>query len=226
MPKEGDTENREKYYQGIKFYEPEVKDSPEEIDFLAIQHVSSKLKESYDKKVLFGTDTPQQIAAWKPWGILDDIVMGGVSESQLELVPGAGENENSVAAVFQGDVSTKTGIASGGFVSARTRNFNPPIDISKYDGIHLRVKGDGNRYKFILRDDEAWDGPSWSNTFDTTEGEWMDIQLPFTDLIPVVRTTTIPISQRRRFASSSVFSLQLMLSKFEYDGKLNPKFKE
>jgi hypothetical protein len=33
-----------------------------------------------------------------------------------------------------------------------------------------RVKADGNRYKFIVRDDEQWDGPSWSTTFDTTPG--------------------------------------------------------
>lgn len=40
--------------------------------------------------------------------------------------------------------------------------------MSRLDG--CRVKGDGNRYKFILRDEEAWDGMSWSNTFDTKPG--------------------------------------------------------
>jgi hypothetical protein len=40
--------------------------------------------------------------------------------------------------------------------------------VSRLDG--CRVKGDGNRYKFILRDEEAWDGMSWSNTFDTKPG--------------------------------------------------------
>lgn len=32
------------------------------------------------------------------------------------------------------------------------------------------MKGDGNRYKFILRDEMQWDGMSWSNTFDTQPG--------------------------------------------------------
>ena len=42
------------------------------------------------------------------WAPLDDIVMGGVSDSTIELVPGKGEGTTGsrIAAVFTGKVST------------------------------------------------------------------------------------------------------------------------
>lgn len=72
--------------------------------------------------------------------------MGGVSESSLRLVQGVGE-AGEPAAVFSGEVKTSN---SGGFVSIRTRNMSPPLDLSSYNAIRLRVKGDGNRYKFSM----------------------------------------------------------------------------
>lgn len=50
--------------------------------------------------------------------------MGGVSESKLKLLPGAGEEgtEGSrFGAVFEGVVSSEVGFAAGGFTSIRTR---------------------------------------------------------------------------------------------------------
>ncbi len=73
--------------------------------------------------------------------------MGGVSESGLRMVPGAGEAAREAAAVFAGEVKTSN---SGGFVSIRTRNMSPPLDLSPYNALRLRVKGDGNRYKFSM----------------------------------------------------------------------------
>lgn len=80
--------------------------------------------------------------------------MGGVSESVLRVVPGAGEPAAEggaaaagAAAVFSGEVKTSN---SGGFVSIRTRNLSPVMDLSHYNALRLRVKGDGNRYKFSM----------------------------------------------------------------------------
>lgn len=70
--------------------------------------------------------------------------MGGVSESSLRLVPG---KDGESSAIFSGEVKTSN---SGGFVSIRTRNMSPPLDLSAYNAIRLRVKGDGNRYKFSM----------------------------------------------------------------------------
>lgn len=60
-------------------------------------------------------------------------------------------------------------------------------------------------------------------SFDTKAGEWQTIQLPFSEFIPVFRART----QRDggRIDPFAIHSVQLMLSKFEYDGELNPNFR-
>jgi hypothetical protein len=145
------------------------------------------------------------------WGALDDVVMGGVSASAIRLTKGF--------ARFSGNVSTAN---SGGFASVRTRNFSPPLDLSGYDGIALKVQGDGQRYKCLLRCEERWDGLAYSYSFDTTPGVWMDVRIPFSALVPVFRARTR--NDADPFDRQRVTAFQLMLSKFEYDGELNPHF--
>jgi hypothetical protein len=145
------------------------------------------------------------------WGALDDVVMGGVSSSGLQLLPSS--------ALFTGNVSTAN---SGGFASIRTKNLQPAINLSTYSGIELRVKGDGNRYKFFLRSDDRWDGIGYAHSFNTTPGEWITVKIPFDSLIPVLRAKTI--SDAAPINTNQIYSFQLMLSKFEYDGQLNPHF--
>jgi hypothetical protein len=145
------------------------------------------------------------------WGVLDDVVMGGVSESQIRFLNGA--------ALFAGQVSTAN---SGGFVSVRTRNFERPLDLGGYDGIELRLKGDGNRYKLILRDESRWDGVGYCASFDTVYNVWITVRIPFDRCIPVFRARTL--RDRLPLNPRSIYALQLMLSKFEYDGDLNPRF--
>ncbi len=142
------------------------------------------------------------------WGAVDDVVMGGVSESGLRL---AGDR-----ALFTGKVSTEN---NGGFASIRTKVIDPPLDLGSYAGVELRVKGDGQRYKFILRDESAWDGIGYATSFDTS-GEWETVRLPFAELKPVFRAKVI----EGTFAREHTCALQLMLSKFEYDKELNPHF--
>jgi Complex I intermediate-associated protein 30 (CIA30) len=151
------------------------------------------------------------------WGALDDIVMGGVSASQLQL------SERS--ALFTGTISTAN---SGGFASVRTRNFasqaRTGIDLSHYSGIELEVRGDGQRYKFFLRDRTQWDSTAFAASFDTVPNQWITIRIPFDSLTPVLRARTLP--NTAPLNASSICSLQLMLSKFEYDGTLNPHFSD
>lgn len=155
------------------------------------------------------------------WGALDDVVMGGVSQSGIRF--------GDQIASFEGNVSTAN---SGGFASVRTRNLDPALDLSAYSGVELRVKGDGQRYKFMLRTEPRWDGVAYCCSFDTvTEGRaaesraadrWQTVRIPFTALVPVFRARTMadsPLDLRH------VTAWQLMLSKFEYDGALNPHFR-
>ncbi|KAG1677432.1 hypothetical protein FOA52_001887 [Chlamydomonas sp. UWO 241] len=154
------------------------------------------------------------------WGALDDVVMGGVSLSEIVQVPGEGEAEGAPAMVFRGTVSTSN---SGGFASVRCRNFDPALDVAGYDGIEMRLKGDGQRYKLILRCDPGWDSIAYCHSFSTVPGEWQTVRVPFADFLAVFRAQTLrdgaPVD------AASLFSVQLMLSKFEYDGGLNPEFR-
>lgn len=145
------------------------------------------------------------------WGAIDDVVMGGVSESQMTLENGA--------ALFSGVVSTAN---SGGFASVRTRNFSPPLDLSPYQGVDLRIRGDGQRYKFLIRTTQSWDGLAYSYSFNTVAQQWITQRIPFSELRPVFRAKTV--ENAAPFKQSQVISFQMMLSKFEYDGTLNPQF--
>jgi hypothetical protein len=145
------------------------------------------------------------------WGAVDDVVMGGVSESGIRLMSGY--------ALFSGNVSIEN---SGGFASVRTRNFDPSLNLSNYQGIELRVKGDGQRYKIFVRTEATWDGLGYAYSFDTKPDEWTTVRVPFCDLVPIFRAKTVKDAQP--IDLSQIRSFQLMLSKFEYDSQLNPHF--
>jgi uncharacterized protein YbjT (DUF2867 family) len=145
------------------------------------------------------------------WGSVDDVVMGGVSESGMRW--------GGSSAIFSGRVSTDN---SGGFASVRTRNFDPSMDLTDYTGVELRVKGDGQRYKLFIRTEAAWDGVGYAYSFDTSSNEWMTVRVPFDRLVPVFRAKVVNPSPV--FDRTQIRSFQLMLSKFEYDRELNPSF--
>jgi monofunctional biosynthetic peptidoglycan transglycosylase len=108
------------------------------------------------------------------WPHINDGVMGGVSSGGMS----AGEGY----ATFQGTVSFEN---NGGFSSVRS-----PIvvhDLSMYEGLVLRVRGDGKRYGFRLKIDASFDGVSYQVQIEPPAGEWTEISVPFTDFIPVYR---------------------------------------
>ena len=213
QPVEGDTPTREKYYQGIKFYLPEVVDTPELVEYEGMKNLVRVINEHIagaGEKIIFDFANPNTDLK-ETWGAVDDVVMGGVSQSQIRL--------GDERAVFTGIVSTEN---NGGFASVRTRNFSPPMDLSSYEGIELKVKGDGKRYKFIIRCEGKWDGVGYCYSFDTIHDYPTTVRIPFKDLIPVFRAKTV--SEADQLDSARIYSMQLMLSKFEYDGELNPKF--
>ncbi|KAJ0017916.1 hypothetical protein Pint_10346 [Pistacia integerrima] len=211
-PKEGDTPERAKYSQGIKFFEPEIKgDSPEKVEYLGMKNLINAVKGSValrKGKLLFGfeDDSFKEL----PWGALDDVVMGGVSESKFQIDRTGGENGGPTG-LFKGVVST---VNNGGFTSIRTRrkftfwfqNFSEPEDLSAYDGLELRLKGDGRRYKLIVRTSPDWDTVGYTVGFDTLGGQWQSIRLPFTSLRPIFRARTV--SDAPPFDPSNIVSLQ------------------
>lgn len=113
---------------------------------------------------------------------------------------------------------------NGGFVGIRTKPFAPPLDMAACRGVTLKLKGDGKRLKCILRDSAEWNGIAWSYSFDTKNGQFSSIKIPFTKLTPTKFAKTV--SGLGAFNSQTVNAIQLTLSKFEYDGGLNKSFKD
>ena len=96
------------------------------------------------------------------WYVVNDSVMGGISNSQVLY-----ENDNLV---FTGNVSLAN---NGGFASIRTLLDLQSQDITK---IMLRVKGDGQTYQLRLRTNEYMDGAAYTRSFSTTKSEWLNIE--------------------------------------------------
>jgi hypothetical protein len=144
------------------------------------------------------------------WGSLDDGVMGGVSASQVQWQAGLR---------FDGQVSTAN---NGGFASIRTRNIEPPLNLGQWQGTVLYVQGDGQRYKWILRDNPGWDSLAYCRSFDTDAAGLSTVRTPFLEMVATRRARTVPDASPLK--PTQIYSLQLMLSKFEYDGDLNPAF--
>lgn len=183
QPVEGDTPDRAKYNQGVKFYQPEiVGDTPENVEYLGVKNLVGAAVghlSAAPEKIVFDFTNPKDDLK-NTWGAVDDVVMGGVSASDIRLVDGT--------ALFAGNVSTAN---EGGFASIRTRNFAPPFNLAGYEGVELRVRGDGKRYKFFIRTETKWDGTAYSYSFDTVSNTWISVRIPFASLIPVFRAKTL-----------------------------------
>jgi NADH dehydrogenase [ubiquinone] 1 alpha subcomplex assembly factor 1 len=109
------------------------------------------------------------------WFASDDVVMGGVSNSGLQATAAS-------TALFAGVVSLEN---NGGFASIRCRPAH--YDLRGYDGIALRVKGDGKRYGMNLEVKPAFNGVLYRASFDTGAETWSTIYLPFGEFMPMYR---------------------------------------
>jgi len=119
-------------------------------------------------------------AALDPWIVVNDTVMGGVSASRI-----AATDEG--VATFSGTLSLEN---NGGFASVRTRPSR--LDLSTFDGIRLRVRGDGRTYLLNLRQDGNFDGISYRASFETEPGEWGVVDTPFDRFVPTFRGRRVP----------------------------------
>jgi monofunctional biosynthetic peptidoglycan transglycosylase len=108
------------------------------------------------------------------WPHINDGVMGGISSGEMFAADGY--------ATFQGTVSFEN---NGGFSSIRSQAV--VHDLLAFEGLVLRVRGDGKRYGFRLKTDGSFDGVSYQFQIEPPAGEWAEISAPFTDFIPVYR---------------------------------------
>lgn len=108
-----------------------------------------------------------QANANQRWYVVNDSVMGGVSNSQV--------TQTQESLLFTGNVSLDN---NGGFASIRAE-LNTQSQNTK--AIALRVKGDGQTYQLRLRTTNYLDGAAYTHSFKTVKNEWVDINFAPSD---------------------------------------------
>ena len=102
------------------------------------------------------------------WNIVNDTVMGGRSSSRWI-------SNTPLTSSFEGFLSLQN---NGGFASIRQDLKN--IDLTNTQGIYLKVKGDGRKYKFRIRS-QASARANYSYEFQTVKGKDQTFYLPYKD---------------------------------------------
>ena len=141
------------------------------------------------------------------WRIVNDSVMGGISRSTLQ------EHEDGYAQ-FSGTVSLEN---NGGFASVRART-QRPMDLSDFEGISVRVRGDGKTYSLRLRTvkNGRLTRYSYEARFATTSGEWETYKLAYSDFSPVFRGN--PVRGNPDLNSDAILEIGFMIQ----DGQEGP----
>jgi hypothetical protein len=134
------------------------------------------------------------------WPHINDGVMGGFSSGGMSAADGY--------ATFRGTVSFEN---NGGFSSVRSQAV--VHDLSAFEGLILRVRGDGKRYGFRLKTDTSFDGVSYQFQIEPPAGEWAEISAPFTDFIPVYRGQVV--EDHPPLDSSRIATFGLIISRQE-----------
>ena len=132
------------------------------------------------------------------WEILNDGVMGGKSRSRVSTTA-----EKTI--LFDGNVSLEN---NGGFASARAQI--GPLDLSRYDTLLMRVRGDGHRYRVRLWIKPGLDRVAYQSTFDTTPHTWLNAAVPFASFLPTFRGQTP--ARAGPFDASRIFQVGLMIA--------------
>ena len=105
------------------------------------------------------------------WVVVNDGVMGGVSQSSMV-------NKKGIA-TFTGRVRLEN---NGGFAS--TRSGGPSFSIAEgAKAFRMRVRGDGTIYQFTTTTADGW---FWAEVT-PKKVVWSEVLVPFTDLVPKSR---------------------------------------
>jgi len=130
-----------------------------------------------------------------PWRIINDGVMGGLSQGALVLTEdGHGK--------FHGTVSLEN---YGGFTSVRCSL--PQTPVTPNTVALLRIKGDGKSYQFRVKHQTS-DYYTYVTTFATT-GDWQTIELPLSEMIPQWRGRRVDLPA---FDRTSITEMTLLIA--------------
>ena len=146
---------------------------------------------------------------------LDDVVMGGASASTYD----------SRSRLWKGYV---TDVNNGGFLGIRSKPFAQTLDLSQCQGVvfKLRLREPSRsklRFKVGVRDSTDFNGLVWNASFDLQGNDKVEtVRIPFSKLMPNRFASRVPVT--KPLQTDRIAALQLVYSKFEYDGDLNPNF--
>ncbi len=158
-------------------------------------------------------------AGFSGWTTLNDTIMGGRSSGSC----GAG----SAGLLMEAEVVAE----GGGFVSCRSPDFVPPLDLSAYGGLAIELEGDGRRYKLAIACADRVTGAAaffpgglrWVVEFSTDPDGISRVMLPFNRLNASVRAR--PLALPLRFDPARIRRLQILHSRFNDRGGENPGFR-
>lgn len=158
------------------------------------------------------------------WHALNDTIMGGRSRGSCHVSPNGLQ--------FTGELIEQ----GGGFVSVRSPLFSPPLDLSPFKALRLDLAGHGRRFKLAVACADGVAGLTelipgglrWVHEFATDGEGFTSVRIGFDQLTPSVRAQPIdklPMGLPLHFDASRITRLQLLHSKFDDAGGLNPGFR-
>ncbi|WP_419191111.1 CIA30 family protein [Saltatorellus ferox] len=150
----------------------------------------------------------EKAASIDPWTSNHDRVMGGVSTGKASWT-----DEH---ARFAGELSLEN---NGGFASFRVQP-TEPLALSDFDGLRLRVRGDGRNWSVSLRtgqdlrtgkgrSDHNWQAPFQTRRPSEGGPEWQEVTIPFDAFVPVFHGRYAPTAEPMDRANIANVGLQV-----------------
>jgi hypothetical protein len=131
------------------------------------------------------------------WQVEDDVVMGGRSQSHLEMT-------EEGWAHFHGEVSLEN---NGGFCSIHWVSKDKAIQIdNNHSAFVLKIKGDGKSYSFRVKNPNG--RHLYGYEFSTQAGEWQTIQVPFNKMEASFHGEPVNVPN---YAGENVLEMQLLI---------------
>lgn len=143
------------------------------------------------QNIIFDFTNTTSLSSWR---VVDDGVMGGKSEGNFRI------NENGHGE-FSGKVSLEN---NGGFSSLRYRF--EPIDVSNFTKIILKVKSDGTKYQFRVKDNGNHQY-SYIHYF-TTNNNWQLVEINLADMYPTFRGRKLEMNN---FSASKIEEIGILI---------------
>mmetsp|Transcript_11177 Transcript_11177/g.16738 ORF Transcript_11177/g.16738 Transcript_11177/m.16738 type:complete len:674 (-) Transcript_11177:260-2281(-) len=190
--------------------------TPEAVDYKGVSNLVEIAKKHFEQD----DEKAEKIFdfSWAPnnnldmWAPLDDVIMGGSSQSKMDFVGGLMKWSGTV--VSEG----------GGFCGIRAQiPEDNKVSLQDATAIKLLVRGDGNRYKFTVA---VRDGTRYQHPFDTKKGFFQEIILPFESFVPLSGFDRNMVDYNAPLLSqvdrSDIAAFNFVCSKFEFNERPNP----